>query len=264
MTPSHQCLDKTVTIARHRDRNPGGLTDGMMLSNKDVEHDAVDSVVGAVVGDGSDDVLGLSVAVDAPFTLFVTRRVPGEVVMDDRVEVVLEVDTFGETVGGNQDAWSRRLSEVVNPALTFLGREGTRDRLYCHRVGQRLAELFGDIFGRRDEPAEDDWVVVLFEQLLDHLDQPGKLGVVFRTGELLGISSKVPEASTRLGGVSFDLGDVATRDHVDTFQRLLIGEVQDGASTQLVYLLGGVGLERCRTISESGGGSSRAGGESTE
>ena len=44
----------------------------------------------------------LAVAVDAAFSLLEPGGVPGQVVVDDGVEVLLEVDALGQAVGGDQ------------------------------------------------------------------------------------------------------------------------------------------------------------------
>ena len=59
-------------------------------------------VVGAVDGDGAHDVGGLAEPVDAALALFVAGRVPGQVVVHDGLERVLQVDALGQAVGGDQ------------------------------------------------------------------------------------------------------------------------------------------------------------------
>jgi hypothetical protein len=75
-----------------------------VLADEDFEDLAVDAVVAAVDGDDADVFRPLAEAVDAAFALLVPGGVPGEVVVDDGVEVVLEVDALGQAVGGDQDA----------------------------------------------------------------------------------------------------------------------------------------------------------------
>ena len=75
-----------------------------MLAEQHVEDDAVDAVVAAVEGDDADDVALLAEAVDAALALLVAGGVPGQVVVDDGVEVLLQVDALGQAVGGDQDA----------------------------------------------------------------------------------------------------------------------------------------------------------------
>jgi hypothetical protein len=42
--------------------------------------------------------------IDAAFALFVAGGVPGQIVVDDSGEQMLQVDAFGEAVGRNQNA----------------------------------------------------------------------------------------------------------------------------------------------------------------
>ena len=79
-----------------------------MAADEYVEHDAVDVVVVAVVGDRPDGGRGLAESVDAAFSLLMAGGVPGQVVMQNGSESVLQVDTFGEAVGGDQQREARR------------------------------------------------------------------------------------------------------------------------------------------------------------
>ena len=82
----------------------GGLADLAVLLDQDLEDLAVDAVVAAVDGDDADVGRPLAEPVDAALALLVPGGVPGEVVVDDGVEVVLQVDALGQAVGGDQDA----------------------------------------------------------------------------------------------------------------------------------------------------------------
>jgi hypothetical protein len=68
--------------------------DGLGLAEDDVEDEAIDGVVLAIKHGGTDFGGLLAETVHAAFTLFVTGRIPREVVMNDGGEEVLEVDTF--------------------------------------------------------------------------------------------------------------------------------------------------------------------------
>ena len=46
----------------------------------------------------------LAEAIDAALALLMPRRIPGQIVVDDRVEELLEVDAFRKAVGGDEDA----------------------------------------------------------------------------------------------------------------------------------------------------------------
>ena len=63
-------------------------------------------------------------------------------------------------------------SARARDARLALGRrQHAGDRSDLDALGQRRAELLGDVLGRRDEAAEDDRVVAVLEQLLDQLDR---------------------------------------------------------------------------------------------
>ena len=66
-----------------------------MAANQHVQHDAVDAVVLAVIRNGAHDRSLLSEPVDAAFALFMAGWVPGQVVVDDCGEPVLQVDSLG-------------------------------------------------------------------------------------------------------------------------------------------------------------------------
>ena len=73
-----------------------------MLADQDIEDDAVDGVVRAVPGDDPHLGLLLPEAVHPALALLVAGGVPGEVVVQDGIEVLLEVDAFGEAVGAHE------------------------------------------------------------------------------------------------------------------------------------------------------------------
>ena len=79
-------------------------------------------VIFAVVGDDADVGTRLAEAINPPFTLFMTGGIPGQVVMDDGVEVALQVDAFTETIGRDEHAL-RELGDFADSVLTFGRRE---------------------------------------------------------------------------------------------------------------------------------------------
>ena len=107
-TPQEEALEDRfedgVRVDRDRDGDAQRVADRPMLPQQDREDDPVDLVVETVERDDLDLALRLAVAVDAAFALLVAGRVPGEVVVDDRVEAVLEVDPLGQAVGRDEDA----------------------------------------------------------------------------------------------------------------------------------------------------------------
>jgi hypothetical protein len=64
----------------------------------------VDRIIGAVEEDGLHVILGLAEAVDATLALLQTIRVPRQIVVDDRIEMVLQIDAFAQAIGGDEDA----------------------------------------------------------------------------------------------------------------------------------------------------------------
>ena len=102
-----------------------------MLADQHVEHDAVDAVVLAVEGEGADDVPALAVAVDAAFALLVAGGVPGQVVVDDGGEVLLQVDALGQAVGGDEDVRAVELGELLHAPLALGRRQLAGDASTC-------------------------------------------------------------------------------------------------------------------------------------
>ena len=124
----HERLGQRVPLVGHRHRHAQLFPDLLGLAEDDVEHGAVHRVVGTVDERGPYDLGPLAEAVDTPFPLLVAGRVPGQVVVDDGVEVLLEVDTLGEAVGRDEEpllglaeqssTFSFRSSEVSSPVTT--------------------------------------------------------------------------------------------------------------------------------------------------
>src|SRR5690606_12268917 len=107
LAPAHedaleQRREDLVALWGDGDADAEVLADALVLAEQDVEDDAVDAVVLPVDHEGPDDVARLAEAVDAAFALLVPGGVPRQVVVDDRLEVLLEVDALGEAVGGDE------------------------------------------------------------------------------------------------------------------------------------------------------------------
>ena len=98
--PLDQCLHHFVPVDWHRHRDPRVVRDLAMFADEHVQDEAVDAVVRAVHGDCADLGLRLAEAVDPALSLLMPGRVPGQVVVHDRLEVFLQVDALGQAVGG--------------------------------------------------------------------------------------------------------------------------------------------------------------------
>jgi hypothetical protein len=132
------------------------LLDCPRLAENYVEYRTVDWIVLAIDEDCPDGVALLSEAIDAPLALLVPSRVPGQVVMDDRIEIHLQIDALGEAVGGNQNALVV-LAKRLNPRFTILGRNVSRDHI-DGPFFEGGRERFSNRVGRRYVATEDDRV----------------------------------------------------------------------------------------------------------
>ena len=99
----HQRFNEAIGVARHWNRNACRFPNAVVLSNENVKHDLVDAIVFAVQGDRLNCWTRLAKAIDTTFTLLMSCWVPCEVVVNDRIECVLKIDPFGETVSCDED-----------------------------------------------------------------------------------------------------------------------------------------------------------------
>jgi hypothetical protein len=156
--------------------------DGAVLAEEDLEDDAVDGVVLAVEGDGADCGARLAVTIDAALALLVAGGVPGEVVVEDGVEGVLEVDALGEAVGADEDA-AIGLGEASDAIFSLFRGELAGDRFDGDPLGEVGAELLGEVVGGGDEAAEEDGGVASVEELADEGGGALQLVVLGGAGE---------------------------------------------------------------------------------
>lgn len=76
-------------------------------------------------------------------------------------------------VGGDQDTTAARIDEVADALDTLGGGQGAGDGRDVDLL-QFAGQVFGDVVGGVDEPAEHDRVEAVLEQGLDLLDQGGE------------------------------------------------------------------------------------------
>ena len=166
-----------------------------MLAQQDLHDQAIDLIVRAEQGDRAHLVGGLAEPVHAALPLLVAGRVPGQVVVDDGLKVVLQVDAFGQAVGGDQ-----------YPAAVLLGQRGdARDTLgrwqrsgHDGDVGgplEGLCEVRAHVLGGGDEAAEHDGVESVGQQTFDDLRQLGEFRVVFRAVQVVGLLGHAQQAA---------------------------------------------------------------------
>ena len=90
-----------------------------MLPKQDIEHDSINLVVGTVVGHNANCRTRLAVAINPAFPLLVPCRIPGQVVVENGVERILQIDTFAQAIGAHQDP-SRSLCKFLYPDLAVV------------------------------------------------------------------------------------------------------------------------------------------------
>ena len=192
--------------------------DSLALAQDDFEHEAVDGVVLAVEH-GAAHLGGLlAEAIHPAFALFVARGVPGQVVVDDGGEKVLEVDAFRKAIGGHQDA-AVGFGHVFDSLAALFGCELAGDGV---DGGLRKCgfEVFGHVVRRGDVAAEHDGVVSVLEQLVYVLDECGELGVALLAREALGRGNQRLQAGCVLylcGGFQVAAGEVVGFTIVQAF-----------------------------------------------
>ena len=110
-------------------------------------------------------------------------------------EQALQVDTFGQAVGGDQDALL---------GVTQFGDSGfalARGKFTGYGLDRGILELapqeIGQVVGRGDVAAEHHRLEAFFDQALQMLVELGELGVVGGAGQVVGGSNQVLQA----GGV---------------------------------------------------------------
>ena len=161
-------VEDRVAGGRYRHADAEVTADRFVLADEHVHDDAVDAVVGAVQGDRADDLPRLAEPVHPAFALLMAGRVPRQVVVDDRLEILLQVDALGQAVGGDQDLsrFPGGIGEAAHPFGALL-----RCQLAGHHLNRGLRELLpevgGDVVGGRYEPAEHDRVEAVGQQRPD-------------------------------------------------------------------------------------------------
>jgi hypothetical protein len=93
-----------LALVGHGDVCSERAVDLPRLVEKHVQHDSVHGAVRAEVAHGFNDLGPLSVAVHAALALLQPVGVPGQIVVQHRVEAVLEVDPLAQAVRGDKHA----------------------------------------------------------------------------------------------------------------------------------------------------------------
>ncbi len=140
-------------------------------------------------------------AVDTAFALLVAGGIPGRVVLNDGVRELLEVDAFGEAIGGDQDALGG-FAQLGDAGFAFFRRDVAGDGV-DGVVREGLGEGGAQVFGGGDEAAENDGRETVVEKLLDDGFDGGELGVLAGWRSCAGTAQEVGETGDGLGALGF-------------------------------------------------------------
>ena len=260
--PFVQRFQQGVTAGGDGNRNSKGLANLVMLANQDIQDHAVDLVIGAVVGDDLDFRFGLTKPVDPSITLFMTGRVPAQVIMDDGIKGVLQVDPFAQAIGADEDAFfdvTQRLDSLF--PIGGGDRAGDGDR--GDPFGESLPKLFGEIFGGGDKSAKQDRAMPIIDQRFDDLDDLDQFGIVIPL-KFIGGAGHVQQSPTfAVDGplVGPHVGGVGTGEDIGGIRRFIDFIVEHERTAELIDFIGGRGIERANFVAKRGGGGSGTAGE---
>lgn len=175
----HEGLGERVVLIWHGHGNAQLPPNLVRLADDDLKDGAIHGVVGSVHQRGADLLAGLTKAVHAPFTLLMPRGVPGQVVVDHGVKVLLQVDAFRQAVRGHQHALFR-LTQEIHFLLPLRGRNLTGHHANHHLGGrplELLLQLRGNVMRGGNVPAEHHRTEPILQQGLHVLDEDLQLGV---------------------------------------------------------------------------------------
>ena len=212
---------------RHTQR----VADGLRLLGNDAKDKSVHGIVLSVHERTANARGLLPETIHSALPLLMSGRVPEKVVMHDGIVIVLEVDTLGQAIRGNENVL-RILRGIFHRRRTGLriviagnGNDGV--------VLEDCLELFRHILRRLDEPAEDNrakWPRALQQLVLQKLHQRGQLGIIPAGQKRLSLFAKLLQRLVALQdnarGDVRRLGLVEVR-HAHPFgQCLLVGRLQ--------------------------------------
>ena len=194
-----------------------------MLAQQHIQDNAIDLVVDAVVDQGSHGIAGLPVAVSPTLALLMTGGVPGEVVVDHRIEPFLEVDALTQAVSADEHPLLC-FDELVD-ALLALGRRQLAGDAHHLYPAQGLTKLVGEVVDGSDKPAEDDGVIPVPDRLLDDPNHGLELGIAVAL-QRFGCARHLQQSTPVAVFIRFQFADVATRRHIDAFSRLVFEQIE--------------------------------------
>src|SRR5215831_15950815 len=118
--------------------------------------------------------------------------------MDDRIELLLEVDSLAEAIGGDEDA-SLAAGKFGDFLLALVITDVASHRLDMQAEefpAEELLKVPGNIVGRWDESAKDDRPKAALEQIPHDLGEAREFAIFFRPGKRVGSVAKDFEPAT--------------------------------------------------------------------
>jgi hypothetical protein len=98
-------LDDLLRLDWNRHRDAEVVPNLLCLADEHLEDDLVHGIVRAVEQDRLHDRLRLAKPVDPALTLLQPVRIPGQVVMNHGVKIVLKIDALAQAIGGDEYSW---------------------------------------------------------------------------------------------------------------------------------------------------------------
>ena len=231
-----QRLGERVALVRHGYGDAEFLADTGGLAQDDPEHLAINRVVVAVQERSAYRLARLAEAVHTALALLMPRGVPRQVVVNDGVEVILQVDSLRQAVGGDQDPGAFRRADPRYERLALF-----RGHLAGHDADgtslQVLTEVTRHVMSGRDETTEHHHVEPRLDQLRN----------VFRGGPELGIAAlarealRLPYQPCQRWAIATDRGldvvrdesvDVTVEDAIEKILAGLVAEILAGTGAQ--------------------------------
>jgi hypothetical protein len=168
-------LDDLLRFDWNRHRDAEVVPNLLCLADEHFEDDPVHGIVRAVEQDRLHDRLRLAKPVDPALTLLQPVRIPGQVVMNHGVKIVLKIDALAQAIGGDEYSWItlHQFRDALLPLLIviFAGDGGDGDLL------EVIRERVLQVVRRLNETAEDDRQTPFGEECLQNFDQPRQLAV---------------------------------------------------------------------------------------
>ena len=121
-------------------------------------------------GGNADFWLILPKAVYPAFTLLMTGGIPGQIIMEHGIEMLLKVYALRQAIGADQHILTWFGNQILDPRFALGRRQQACHRFDLHFGRQRLTKVLGHINGGIHEPAKGDGGKAVLEQPFDLLD----------------------------------------------------------------------------------------------